>query len=76
MNCKEKLKWNNSVDLVLSEMEKLSKNNLSKLKKDFRDESNENNYKKILNNLELLGKTALTQKRNLMSELLFQKIEF
>ena len=54
MNCKEKFKWNNSVDLVLSEMEKLSKNDLSKLKKHFRDESNENNYKKILNNLEFL----------------------
>jgi len=32
----------------------MGKLNLSKLKKDFRDESNENNYKKILNNLELL----------------------
>ena len=39
MNCKEKFKWNNSVDLVLSKIEKLSKNDLSKLKKHVRDEN-------------------------------------
>jgi len=35
-------------------MEKLSKNDLSKIKKQFKDESNEEKYKKILDNLELL----------------------
>jgi len=48
------MNWNKSGDLVLSKMEKLSKNDLSKIKKHFKDESNENNYKKILNSLELL----------------------
>jgi len=35
-------------------MEKLSKNDLSKIKKQFRDDSNEEKYKKILSSLELL----------------------
>jgi site-specific recombinase XerD len=46
-----KLELNNSENMFMSEMEKLSKNDLSKVKK---DESDENNDKKILGRLELL----------------------
>ena len=44
----------NSGNVVVSEMEKLSKNDLSKIKKQFKDESNKDKYKKILGSLELL----------------------
>ena len=47
----------------MSEMKKLSKNDLSKIKEQFRDESNEEKYKKILGSLELLEKgQKVTQK--------------
>ena len=46
-----KLELNNSENMFMSEMEKLSKNDLSKVKK---DESDEDNDKKILGRLELL----------------------
>lgn len=48
------IKSKNSGNVVMSEMERLSKNDLSKIKKQFRDESNEDKYKKILGSLELL----------------------
>lgn len=40
--------------MIVSKINILNKNNFNKIKKEFRDNSNENNYKKILNNLELL----------------------
>jgi len=43
-----------SNNVVLSEIERLSKNDFTKIKKHLRDESNEDKYKKILNSLELL----------------------
>jgi integrase len=46
-----KLRLNNSENMFMSEMEKLSKNDLSKVKK---NESDEDNDKKILGRLELL----------------------
>jgi len=49
-----KLELENSDNLFMSEMEKLSKNDFSKIKEQFRDESNEDKYKKILVSLEFL----------------------
>ena len=40
--------------MIVSEISILNRNDLNKIKKEFKDDSNENNYKKILNNLELL----------------------
>jgi len=40
--------------VFVSELEKLSKNDLSKIKKQFKNESNEEKYKQILGSLELL----------------------
>ena len=48
------MKSKNSGNVVVSEMLRLSKNDLSKIKKQFRDESSEEKYKKILGSLELL----------------------
>lgn len=52
MDCE--IKWKSSDNEIVSEMGKLNRNDLNKIKEEFRDDSNENNYKKILNNLELL----------------------
>ena len=49
-----KLELDNSENVFVSELEKLSKNDLSKIKKQFKDESNEEKYKQILGSLELL----------------------
>lgn len=58
-----KIKSKNSSNVVVSEMLRLSNNDLSKIKKHFKDESNEDKYKKILNSLELLVKgQKITQK--------------
>ena len=54
------IKSKSSSNVIVSE---ISVNNLNKIKEEFRDDSNENNYKKILNNLELLLKgQEVTQK--------------
>jgi site-specific recombinase XerD len=45
------IKSKSSSNVIVSE---ISVNDLNKIKEEFRDDSNENNYKKILNNLELL----------------------
>jgi len=52
MNCEKKSK--SSSNVIVPEMDRLNRDDLNKIKKEFRDDSNENNYKKILNNLELL----------------------
>ena len=54
---------NNFANGIVSEIEKLSKNDLNKIKEQFKDESDGDKYKKILGNLELLveGQTV-TQK--------------
>lgn len=44
----------NSLSLVLSEIEKLSQTDFRKIQEYFRDDLTETNYKKILSNLELL----------------------
>jgi len=49
-----KLELDNSEKVFESELEKLSKNDFSKIKKQFKDESNEEKYKQILGSLELL----------------------
>ena len=49
-----KLELDNLENIFVSEMEKLGKNDLSKIKKHFKDESNEDKYKKVLGSLELL----------------------
>jgi site-specific recombinase XerD len=49
-----KLELENSENVFVSELEKLSENGLSKIKKQFKDESNEEKYKQILGSLELL----------------------
>ena len=52
MDCEIKSK--SSSNVIVSEISILNRNDLNKIKEEFRDDSNENNYKKILNNLELL----------------------
>jgi len=52
MDCEIKSK--SSGNEIVSEIDRLNRNDLNKIKEEFRDDSNENNYKKILNNLELL----------------------
>lgn len=52
MDCEIKSK--SSSNVIMSEISILNSNDLNKIKEEFRDDSNENNYKKILNNLELL----------------------
>jgi len=49
-----KLELDNSEKVFRSELEKLSKNDFSNIKKQFKDESNEEKYKQILGSLELL----------------------
>lgn len=49
-----KLELDNSEKVFVSELEKLCKNDLSKIKKQFKDESNEEKYKQILGSLELI----------------------
>lgn len=52
-----------SSNVIAPEMSGLNRDDLNKIKKEFRDHSNENNYKKILNNLELLSEgQEVTQK--------------
>ena len=48
------IKSKSSSNVIVPEMDKLNRDDLNKIKKEFRDESNKNNYEKILNNLELL----------------------
>jgi site-specific recombinase XerD len=48
------IKSKSSSNVIVAEMDKLNRDDLNKIKKEFRDESNKNNYEKILNNLELL----------------------
>ena len=48
------IKSKSSSNVIVPEMNRLNRDDLNKIKKEFRDESNKNNYKKILNNLELL----------------------
>ena len=56
----DEIKSKSSSNVIVSE---ISVNNLNKIKEEFRDDSNKNNYKKILNNLELLLKgQEVTQK--------------
>jgi site-specific recombinase XerD len=58
-----KFELNNSENMFMAEVEKLSKNDLSKINKQFRDQSNEGKYKKILGSLELLEEgQKVTQK--------------
>ena len=52
MDCEIKSK--SSSNVIMSEISILNRNDLNKIKEEFRDDSNENHYKKILNNLELL----------------------
>jgi len=52
MDCEIKSKSSSTV--IVSEISILNRNDLNKIKEEFRDDSNENHYKKILNNLELL----------------------
>ena len=52
MDCERKSK--NSSNVIVAKINKLNRNDLNKIKKEFKDDSDENNYKKILNNLELL----------------------
>jgi integrase len=52
MDCEIKSK--SSSNVIVSEISILNRNDLNKIKEEFRDDSNENHYKKILNNLELL----------------------
>ena len=52
MDCEIKSK--SSSNVIVSEISILNRNDLNKIKEEFRDDSNENNYTKILNNLELL----------------------
>ena len=55
MDCEIKSKSSNNMNnMIVSEMSILNRNDLNKIKKEFKDDSNENNYKKIVNNLELL----------------------
>ncbi len=49
-----KLELDNSEKVFRSELQKLSKNDFSNIKKQFKDESNEEKYKQILGSLELL----------------------
>ena len=48
------IKSKSSSNVIVPEMNRLNRDDLNKIKKEFRDESNKNNYKKILDNLELL----------------------
>ena len=48
------IKSKSSSNVMVPEKNRLNRDDLNKIKKEFRDESNKNNYKKILNNLELL----------------------
>ena len=50
MDCEIKSSGNE----IVSEIGRLNRNDLNKIKEEFRDDLNYNNYKKILNNLELL----------------------
>jgi integrase len=52
MDCEIKSK--SSSNMIVSEISILNRDDLNKIKKEFKDNSKENNYKKILNNLELL----------------------
>ena len=52
MDCEIKSK--SSSNVIMSEISILNSNDLNKIKEEFRNDLNENNYKKILNNLELL----------------------
>ena len=46
------IKSKSSSNVIVPEMNRLNRDDLNKIKKEFRDESNKNNYKKILNNAE------------------------
>ena len=48
------IKSKSSSNVMVPEKNRLNRDDLNKIKKEFRDEPNKNNYKKILNNLELL----------------------
>lgn len=48
------IKSKSSSNVMVPEKNRLNRDDLNKIKKEFRDELNKNNYKKILNNLELL----------------------
>ena len=48
------IKSKSSSNVMVPEKNRLNRDDLNKIKKEFRDKSNKNNYKKILNNLELL----------------------
>ena len=60
-----KLKLENSENVFVSELKNLSKNDLSKITKQFKDESNEEKDKKILDSLELLVKSQKVTKKDL-----------
>ena len=60
-----KLGFKNSESILGSEMERLSENDLSKIKKQFRSESKEEKYKKILVSLEYLMEGQKVTQRDL-----------
>ena len=51
--------------MIVSEISILNRNDLNKIKEEFRYDSNENNYKKILNNLELLLESQEVRQRDM-----------
>lgn len=48
------IKSKSSSNVIVPEKNRLNRDDLNKIKKELRDESNKDNYKKILNNLKLL----------------------
>ena len=59
------IKSRSSSNVMVPEKNRLNRDDLNKTKKEFRDESNKNNYKKILNNLELLLKGQKVKQKDM-----------